>query len=76
MSFDNSSNATLRGGPASAAVLSVAGITKRYTVFQQPLQRLLSYFAPGHRARCDTFTALKEINFQLHRGETLGLLPK
>jgi lipopolysaccharide transport system ATP-binding protein len=74
MSFDNSSNATLRGGPASAAVLSVAGITKRYSVFQKPFQRLLSYFAPGYRARCDTFTALADINFQLHRGETLGII--
>jgi lipopolysaccharide transport system ATP-binding protein len=74
MSFDNASNATSRGGPASAAVLSVAGITKRYTLFQKPFQRLLSYFVPGYRARSDTFTALEDINFQLHRGETLGII--
>lgn len=61
-------------GSVSPSVLSVRRITKRYTLFQKPIHRLLSYLLPAFKHRGEIFTALENINFELSRGETLGII--
>ncbi|WP_409524926.1 ABC transporter ATP-binding protein [Nitrincola sp. MINF-07-Sa-05] len=55
-------------------LLSVAGLSKIYELYDQPHQRLLSYFLPARGSKGRKFTALDSAGFELKRGETLGVI--
>lgn len=60
--------------PNRRPILRVDGVSKRYHLYDSPGQRLLSYLLPSSRSRGRPFTALKEVDFGLQSGETLGII--
>jgi lipopolysaccharide transport system ATP-binding protein len=69
---------------SSEPVISVTNLTKVFQIYGQPLDRLKQYFLPpiqkfiGLEAKqyFRTHTALEELNFQINRGETIGIVGK
>ena len=51
----------------------VQNVSKLYRLYPRPVDRLLE-LVPGSRPRHTDFWALREISFQLERGETLGVV--
>jgi lipopolysaccharide transport system ATP-binding protein len=83
LSLGSSSSLALRSSGARAGILpmssdragdiiSVAGVTKHYTLYTSPSQRLLHLFMPSRAY--PRFEALKGITFQIRRGETVGII--
>ncbi|MFQ5670371.1 MAG: ABC transporter ATP-binding protein [Acidobacteriota bacterium] len=58
---------------ASNLVLAVRGLSKRYRLYQRPWDRLAERL-PGARSRHLDFWALRDINFEVQRGEVFGVL--
>ncbi len=56
------------------AVIAVSHVGKCYELFDKPHQRLLSFFFSGASRRRKEFWALRDINFTLRAGETLGVI--
>ncbi len=54
--------------------LEVCSLGKCYSLFEQPHQRLLSYFFPRYKQFSRPFWALKEVSFTLRQGETMGII--
>ena len=56
-------------------VIHVAGITKCYETYRKPIHRLWqSPFGNERRQWCDEFWALKGIDLQVGKGETVGIV--
>jgi lipopolysaccharide transport system ATP-binding protein len=63
--------------PADAArrvVIDVAGLSKRYEVYDKPHHRLLQTVLRGRRAYYREFWALRDVSLEVHGGETLGVI--
>ena len=66
----------------SEALIRVAGLSKRFTIYEQPLDRLKQMFLPRvQRLLCfpqhnyyREFWALRDVSFEVHRGETVGII--
>jgi len=54
--------------------LEVSALSKCYILFDKPHQRLLSYFISRYEDKGSEFWALRDISFNLRRGETLGIV--
>ena len=83
MSFDVA--APLSGSEDSGAdniAIRVQGVGKCYHIYSKPLDRLKQFFLPGLRrlfglSRADyhrEFWALKDVTFEVRRGETVGIV--
>jgi len=56
------------------AVINVVGVGKCYQIYERPIHRLLQGLA-GHRKRYfREFWALRDVNFSISRGQTLGII--
>lgn len=55
---------------SSDIVISVRNLCKRYRSYAHPLDRLL----PGRKNRCRQFNALTDVNFDIRRGESVGII--
>ncbi|MCK5945097.1 MAG: ATP-binding cassette domain-containing protein, partial [Planctomycetes bacterium] len=55
-------------------VLEVRGLSKCYHVYERPLDRLRQYFARGDKRHYQEFWALRDLDLQVRRGETLGII--
>ena len=51
----------------------VQNVSKRYRLYPRPIDQLRE-LVPGSRSRHTGFWALQDINFQVDRGETLGVI--
>jgi len=72
--------------PSSETVLSVANVSKRYEIYERPQDRLKQSIVPRlqtallplsmrrSRPYYKEFWALRDVSFQLKRGEALGIL--
>lgn len=58
----------------SDIALNVENIEKRYLTFKRPMDRLLQRFYRNRKTLYSEFHALKDISFQVHRGETMGII--
>lgn len=58
----------------SDIAISVNNISKVYQLYDQPADRLKQMLFRGKRQYFREFTALKEISFELRKGEVLGLV--
>jgi len=58
----------------SDTVISVENISKRYQVFDTPKARLLHTFFPKYQTNIQEIWALKNINFEIKRGEAVSII--
>ncbi|MDB5894739.1 MAG: transporter ATP-binding protein [Rhodoferax sp.] len=59
---------------SSECVLSVQGISKCFEMYEQPRDRLMQFLAGGRRQYFRELWALRDISFELARGESVGLI--
>jgi lipopolysaccharide transport system ATP-binding protein len=52
----------------------VSGVSKCYAVFERPWHRLLTQFFPGQRHLAREFWALRHVELEIYRGETIGII--
>jgi len=58
----------------SDTIISVENISKRYQVFDTPKARLMHTFFPKYHANIQEIWALKNINFEIKRGEAVSII--
>lgn len=56
--------------------IRVDGLSKCYQIYDKPHQRLLQMLYHGHRRYFREFWALKDVSFNVRRGETVGIIGK
>lgn len=54
--------------------ISVHGLSKCYQIYEQPRHRLLQMLFRGRRQFFREFWALRNVSFEVHRGETVGII--
>lgn len=54
--------------------ISICGIGKMYRIYSQPQDRLKQMLWRGHRNYGREFWALRDVSFDVRRGETLGII--
>ena len=52
----------------------ISGLTKHYQVYEEPIHRLKQILWGGKKKYFENFTALKNINLELKKGETTGII--
>ena len=60
--------------PSDDAVISGRNLTKTYRLFSHPGDRIKQFFTLGIKQYHRQFTALKDISFDIKKGETIGIL--
>jgi len=65
---------TMQSEDKGEAVISVENLGKSYRIYNHPKDRLKQAFWRSRRQYYREFWALRNISFQVHRGETLGIL--
>lgn len=55
-------------------VLDVKNVSKCYKIFDKPHKHVLASLFPSLKLASEEFWALQDINFQLNKGETLGIV--
>jgi lipopolysaccharide transport system ATP-binding protein len=65
--------------PTSAPLIALRGVTKTYTIWDDPAARLMAplrRLLPGTRAQVEgrRFTAIKDVSLAVARGECLGII--
>ena len=56
--------------------VTVEGVEKKFRLFDSPKARLMEALHPFHKKRHRGHWALKDVSFEVRRGETLGILGK
>jgi len=59
---------------ASDIAISVNGLTKTYRLFNHPADRVKQFFTFGLKKYHREFTALKDVSFEIRKGETVGII--
>lgn len=60
----------------SDIVINVEHLTKTYHLYERPWHIVKELFSPSHKSYARNYDALSDITFQVHRGETLGIIGK
>ena len=55
-------------------VLSVKNVSKCFEMYEKPVHRLFQTLCAGHKQFYKEFWALKDISFDVHRGECVGII--
>ncbi len=58
----------------SEAVVAVRDLSKRFKLYRTPGDRLLEWVSLGHVRRHEEFWALRDVSFEVRRGECLGII--
>lgn len=59
---------------SSDLAISVKNVSKVYDIYERPADRLKQMLWPGRRKFHDEFWALKDIDFEVRKGETVGIV--
>lgn len=57
-------------------VIKAEGLTKIYKIYEKDIDRLKEAFHPFHKRYSRDFYALRDLNFEIRRGENIGLVGK
>ncbi|MBM3270866.1 MAG: ABC transporter ATP-binding protein [Candidatus Sericytochromatia bacterium] len=57
-----------------APLIAVSGLSKKYQVYDRPIDRLKEALSRGRRAYHRDFWALRELSFDVPRGQTVGVI--
>ena len=57
-------------------VIKAEGLTKIYKIYERDIDRLKETFHPFHKRYSRDFYALQDLNFEIRRGENVGLVGK
>lgn len=60
--------------PSDNIAISVRNLTKRYRLFNHPGDRIKQFFSLGFKQYHREFTALKDVSFNIKKGETVGII--
>jgi len=55
-------------------VIRTKGLTKAYPAYDNPAKRLKQLLWPGRKNRSDEFRAVRDLNLEIYRGETVGIV--
>lgn len=58
----------------SNIAISTKNLNKIYRIYDKPRDRILQIFMPGRRKQCAEYKALRNISFDVKRGETVGII--
>src|SRR5687768_17434261 len=59
---------------SSELAISVCGVSKVYHIYEKPQDRLRQMLWGRRRKVYDEFWALRDINFEVRKGETVGII--
>lgn len=59
---------------SSDIAIKVTGLSKCYHMFSKPHERLLQMMARGRKQYFEEFWALRDISFEIEKGETVGIV--
>jgi len=59
---------------SDSTAISVAGLSKCFHLYEKPRDRLLQMFSFGRRQYYSEFWALRDVSFEVRRGETIGVV--
>ncbi|MBI3343681.1 MAG: ABC transporter ATP-binding protein [Gammaproteobacteria bacterium] len=59
---------------SSEIAISANGVSKKYLLYERPLDRLKQLLLRGRKNYYRTFTALEDISFDIPKGRTLGII--
>ena len=60
--------------PSREVVISASGLGKCYQIYDRPSHRLLQALVGRHRKLYQEFWALRDVDLEVRRGETLGII--
>ncbi len=60
--------------PASDIAIAVQGVSKSFAIFSRPEDRLKQMLVRGRQQYFRSFEALREVSFEVRRGETFGIV--
>ena len=60
--------------PTGDVAISVRNLTKTYRLFNHPGDRIKQFFSLGIKKYHRDFTALKDVSFDIRKGETVGII--
>ncbi len=61
---------------SSDTVLRVKNISKCFEMYEKPIHRLFQTLCGGYKKFYKEFWALRDVNFELHKGECIGIIGK
>ncbi len=56
--------------------ISVKGLSKSYALYEKPLSRIADLVMPGEAKYYKPFWALKDVNIEINKGQTVGIVGK
>jgi lipopolysaccharide transport system ATP-binding protein len=59
---------------SSEIVIKVEGLGKAYQIYRRPIDRLKQFMYGSHRKFFDEYWALRDLNLEIYRGETVGII--
>ena len=59
---------------SSEPTIRVRGLGKAYSIYHRPLDRLKQFVVGGHKKFYDEYWALRDLNLEVYRGETVGVI--
>lgn len=59
---------------SSEVLVDINGVSKCFYIYKRPVDRIKEYVLPGERVLHDSFWALKNVDFSVYKGETLGIV--
>src|SRR2546430_2468214 len=65
---------TVARAPASEAIIQVQGLGKKFKIYSNPWGRVAEWLTAGRLKRHDDFWAVRDISFEVHRGETMAII--